>query len=511
MTTDDSAIPALPETHSESSESSDSAPVNHESLHRKAKLGAVILVVRLIALQLVVLGGEISLRRKLSPADFGLFAIVQFAIAFFTLFGDAGLGGALIQKKDEPTQRQLSSIWLFQMLVTSVIVVLIWVSAPLILKVWPDVDVKGVWLLRALSIALLLTASRTVPMLLMERHLQFGRLSALDVLLSLSFYLTAASLAHLNFGVVALVVGVLVQGVLSTVGAFWLRRWRPALVFDWRELSPVLRFGATYQLRNLLGFASSAIAPVYGGRLLGQAGLGFINWAQSTAYFPLRLVEVMSRVSFPLYSRLQDNAQSFARAFDRSLQISALGNLFFIGLGLGLGPKLVQVIYTVKWMPGLPLFYVFVTSISIGFFAPLAAPAFDAIGKPQIMARFSVGWTVASLLLVAIATPRWGALGYVVASCIPMIIGNALLMILVAKKFPEVRIWRDCRASLAGAIVVAFVGHFTMVARVTGVWSLSLTVLGLAILFLGIVALLDRPFARSCIAMLKARKLQLVS
>ena len=67
-------------------------PLHSEALHRKAKLGAVVLVIRLVVLQLVVLGGDISLRRELSPADFGLFAIVQFALRFFTFFGDAGLG-----------------------------------------------------------------------------------------------------------------------------------------------------------------------------------------------------------------------------------------------------------------------------------------------------------------------------------------------------------------------------------------------------------------------------------
>jgi PST family polysaccharide transporter len=481
-----------------------------EALQSKAKWGAVVLVLRLAILQLVVLGGEISLRRELAPGDFGLFAIVQFALTFFTFFGDAGLGGALIQKKDEPTQRQLSSIWVFQMLASLALVVLIWISAPLILKVWPDVDKKGVWLLRALSIAMLLTASRTVPMLLMERHLQFGRMSALDVLLSVSFYVTAVLLVHFHFGVVALVGAVLVQGALSTVGAFLLRRWRPSLIIDWRELSPVLRFGASYQLKNLLGFTASAIAPIYGGRMLGQAGLGFINWAQSTAYFPLKLVEVMSRVSFPLYSRLQDDARSFARAFDRSLQISCLGNLFFMGLALGIGPNLVRIVYTAKWLPGLPLFYVFVTSISIGFFAPLAAPAFDAIGKPQILARFSVGWTVGVLLLVSIATPKWGALGYVFGSCNPMVVGNALLMALVAKKFPKVRLWHDCRASLAGSVVIALLGKTVIVQHIEGAFTLIIAVLGLAVVFLGIVALLDREFARSLIPMVKSRKLLIV-
>jgi len=187
----------------------------------------------------------------------------------------------------------------------------------------------------------------------------------------------------------SLVGAVLVQGFLGVVGAFTMRRWKPSLILDRKLLSPIIRFGISYQLKNLVGFSFGAIAPIYGGRVLGQAGLGFVNWAQSTAFFPLKLVGIMSRVSFPLYSRLQDDKVMFARSFERSVQICALGTLFYTGLGLALGPSLVRTIYTDKWLPGLPLFYLYISGISIGFLAPLVSPALDAIGRPQVMLQRS--------------------------------------------------------------------------------------------------------------------------
>ena len=119
----------------------------------------------MVALQFIVLGGDIYLRRRLEPADFGLFAIIQFALAFFAYFGDAGLGGALIQKKDEPTQAELSSVWVLQLLLTLIVLIVVWWSAPLIVSFWPDMKKEGVWVLRALSIDLLLTGMRSVPIL----------------------------------------------------------------------------------------------------------------------------------------------------------------------------------------------------------------------------------------------------------------------------------------------------------------------------------------------------------
>src|SRR6185436_19579892 len=125
-------------------------------LRRKARYGVIVLAGRTAALQLMVLVGEVWLRRLLTPADFGAFAIAQFALIFFGQFGDAGLGGALIQKKDEPTEVELSSIWWLQLLLAMGTGTIMWTSAPLELRIWPDISNDAVWLIRALSINLFL-------------------------------------------------------------------------------------------------------------------------------------------------------------------------------------------------------------------------------------------------------------------------------------------------------------------------------------------------------------------
>jgi O-antigen/teichoic acid export membrane protein len=476
------------------------------ALQRKAKLGVIVLGARMVLLQFTVLGGDVYLRRRLDPSDFGLFAIVQFALSFFAYFGDAGLGGALIQKKDEPTQRELSSIWLMQVLLTSVVILVIWTGAPYIVRIWPDMKPEGVWVLRALSIDLLLTGLRSAPTLLMERHLQFGRLAVLEVALNLGFYATAVACAEAGLGVMSLVYAVLTQGAAGVVFAFAMRRWRPSLVLDREVLRPIMKFGIAYQTKNLINFAAGAIAPVYGGRALGQAGLGFVNWAQNTGYFSLKLVQIMSRVSFPLFSRLQGNQAAFARSLERSVQVCALGTLFFSGFGVALGPNLIVTVYTGKWLPALDLFYVYVTCIGIGFVSPLVSPALDAIGKPQIMARFSIGWTVAALVLVMFATPRWGALGFVVGACIPMVVGNGLLLYVVGREFPEASFWPRFRAAIAGGLTVGVLGKWLVAPWAWGPLKFTLGVLVLAVIFAAVVFALDRALLQDALQIIPKRK-----
>jgi O-antigen/teichoic acid export membrane protein len=480
--------------------------VDTRALQRKARVGMLALGVRGVLMQLTVLGGDIYLRRRLEPSDFGIFAIVQFALALFMQFGDVGLASALIQQHEPPTKRQLASAWTLQMLVSLVLTSALWLGAPLLLRFWSDMPPRSIWIFRALSINLLLTTLRLVPALLMERNLEYPKLSALDVILTGTYYAAAVTFASLGWGAMSLAAAILIQGTCGVIGAFALKPWLPRPAFDRALLRPIVRYGVQFQMKNVVAFMSSAIAPVYAGRTLGQAQLGLINWGQSTAFFPLRLVEIMARISFPLYSRLRTDPTEFARSLERAVAVSAMGTLFFVGMGLGLGQCIVHVVYGDKWLPALPMFYVYATGIAVGFLHPVVAPAIDALGKPQVNLRLMLSWTVAICALVAILTPHWGALGFAIGYCVPMVLGNAVVLVVVRRLVPGLRLWPRMRALILGAISIAVVGRFGMAPYVLGVFTFSAAVLACAAIFLAVVGAFDRTVIHDILVLIRIRK-----
>jgi teichuronic acid exporter len=452
----------------------------------------IALAIRTALMQLIVLGGDIYLRRRLEPRDFGTFAIVQFALALFVHIGNVGLASALIRQHEEPDQRQLSSAWLFQILTSCVIALALWVAAPLMLAFWPDMSVTGVWVMRALCLNLVLSSVRLVPALLMERSLDFGRLAVLDVILNGTYYVTAVTLAALGYGVMSLAGAVVVQGACGVLGAFLMRPWRPSFALDFKLLRPIIQFGVQFQFKDVLGFLAGAIMPVYAGRVLGQQQLGLINWGQSTAYFPLKLVEIMARVSFPLYSRLRADPPALARSLERAVAVSAMGTLFFAGFGFGLGPNLIQVVYGEKWLPALPVFYIYLAGISVGFLHPIVAPALDALGRPHVNIWLMSSWTVAIAILVAITTPRWGMVGFAIGYCIPMVLGNMVVMVILKQLVPNAKLWPRTRAFLLGGLAVALFGRYLLAPWATHPMAFVISVVGCAGVFFGVVGLLDR-------------------
>ncbi|MGH7356238.1 MAG: oligosaccharide flippase family protein, partial [Candidatus Rokuibacteriota bacterium] len=77
------------------------APVAHgESLRTRTVRGAVLLAgQRVASLAITGLGG-IALARLLGPDDFGVWAVLAFAVGLGVTFSDLGLGAALVQRRE---------------------------------------------------------------------------------------------------------------------------------------------------------------------------------------------------------------------------------------------------------------------------------------------------------------------------------------------------------------------------------------------------------------------------
>ncbi len=478
--------------------------LDQATLHRRARWGVFLLAGRTALQQLIVLVGNVYLARLLGPKEFGAFWIVQFAVSFFTLFGDAGFGAALIQKRDSATQRELSSVFWIQIVMGVSVVLLVFGAAPWVVRLWPALPAQATWMLRALSVSLLLTSMRVIPSILMERELLFGRLSFIDVVLTISFYAAAVPLAFAGLGAKALVAAVLAQGAAGLVTAFVLRPWLPSLHLDFAILRPILKFGVAVQAKYVIGFVNGAVMPIYAGRVLGPYAFGLVSWSQSTAFFPVKIVELLSRVNFPLLSRLQHDDAALARTFEKTVQICALVTLLFVGLMLGLGPSLVRVIYGDKWVPALPTLYVFTVAIAIGFVSPIVNGTLDALGRPNIMMRLGLAWTLLNWAVVATTMyfasgPLWFAL----AVSVHIFVGNLAVIFVIKQLIPAARLWTKCRASLLACAAAAGLGRVLFLPWVRGPFTLVLAVLLTAAAFTGVLALLDRS---ALLALLKLRR-----
>jgi O-antigen/teichoic acid export membrane protein len=325
----------------------------------------VQLVLRAVATRGITLVGTVALARLLSPSEFGVFAIVSVFVTFLSLVGDFGIGASLVQQDHEPTNLELSTAIVSQIATWGTIVVVIWLAAGALPTIRPDLPPDSPALVRVLAPSLLFVALRLVPTLMLTRVLRFGALAAIEVGQQAVYFGIAVVLAAQGHGVWSFAIATLVQSAFATIAInlVW-RRW-VGLRFDWRVARRLLGFGLGYQLAHIVGWARDAVVPLFGGLAGGLNAVGYLGFAWRNGQLVTAVEQIVQRVTFPAFSRLQ-------RDPDRQARMTLLANELVIlpvagiqGWIIATAPTLVPVLFSNKWTPAVvPLQLVCIGSLA---------------------------------------------------------------------------------------------------------------------------------------------------
>jgi PST family polysaccharide transporter len=318
-------------------------------LGRRGARAALQLAARSLAMRALTFLGTLLLARLLVPEDFGVFGIVSFVVSLWAALGDFGLGAALVQQAEEPTPEQLATAWTAQQVFALAAVVLIWVAAPALAGTIAGLPGDAPWMLRVLALGLLLSSLRTLPSVMMERELRFGPLATAEVLQQIAYYSLAVALALAGYRAWSFVVAGIGQLAVGAVVVNLAWRRRPRLGLHRHVLSRLLGFGFDYQLSLLLMSMRDTPLPVLAGWVLGPISAGLIQFATRIALTVASIDDVVARIAFPAFSRLQGRR----REQDRALEVATLLTALFVVPAqcalAALAPRLVPLLFGSQW------------------------------------------------------------------------------------------------------------------------------------------------------------------
>lgn len=378
----------------------------------RAVRGAAILTGRNILIQAVSFFSTALLTIFLLPSEFGVFFLVSAVINFLAYFGDIGFAAALIQKKDKLTEEDLKTVFTAQQVLVAVILITVFILTPLLQNIY-HLDSSAIFLLWALGFSLLFSSLKTIPTVLMERRLEFNKYVVPQIVETIVFNITAVLLAGMGFGVTSYTVAVVLRGFSGLIITYTVQPWIPSFSFSKQAFKSILKFGVPYQANTLLAMVKDDGIILFLGGILGPSGIGLLGWAQKWAYSPLRFfMDQVIKVTFPAFSRLQDQKQELSNAVSKSIffvSILVFPSLAMLNL---LAPTLVEIIpkYT-KWNPALTaLLFISVTSALASVTTPLTN-TLNAIGKISITFRLMIMWTVTTWFVVPFLTIKYGLNG----------------------------------------------------------------------------------------------------
>ena len=347
----------------------------------------------------------VVLARMLEPEQFGVVGMLAIFMVICQVLLDSGFGSALVQKK-EVTDLDISSVFYFNVTMGIVLAGLLYLAAPWIAAYYEQPIVTP--LTRVMSIMVVLNSVAAIQLILLTRKIDFKTHAKVGAIVGVASGAVGIFMAYRGFGVWSLVAQQVSGSAFRVVLLWFFCPWRPILRFSLRPLRQMFAFGSRVLASSVLARVFDYIYLPVIGKFYSLAIVGFYDRARRLEEMPSAvLTRLVTRVSFPVFSSIQDDNERLKRGMHK-----ALGAVMFMNAPVMVGlaasaESLVGVLLTDKWLPCVP--YLRLLCV-LGLFRPLHAlnlNTLNAKGRSDLFLRLELIKKALVILNITI-TWRWG-------------------------------------------------------------------------------------------------------
>lgn len=362
---------------------------------------------------LLLITALVVLARLLSPADFGIVAMVTSIIGVAEIIRDFGLATAAVQSRTLSDDERTNLFWANVAIGTACAGVAV-LGIPLIVGLYDEPQLRAIIL--TLSGVFILNGATTQFQAELTRSLRFKALAGADILAQAAGIAVAIGMALLDFNYWAIVGQQITVSVLTLTLMATISRWRPGLPRRAIPIGKFFRFGGGVFGTQLIGYLTRNVDNVAIGAYYGAGPLGLYTRAYQLLMTPLNQLNApMTRIALPVLSRVQDDDETYGRYLAKSQLFGCYLTATLFAVSAGLAVPLVDILFGPRWAEVAPIFAI----LAMG-------GVFRAMDQLAYWIYLSRGHTGAQLRLFLITGPLmtviilaglpWGPVG-VAAGC----------------------------------------------------------------------------------------------
>ena len=301
--------------------------------------------------------------RLLSKADFGYFAAMTGIIMIFQSLSEAGLGSAIIQKK-EANSSYISTAFTLSLSLGVIGMLLVMCFAPLLADLVADDTLTTP--LRLMSFTILLNSLMSVGNAQLYRSLNFKRVGIIQCNAYIISSIIGIILAWMGWGVMAIVTYTILNSLLITLIIFMSYVKVPKLILNKADARSIVSFGGWLTLGVILNNITQQIDKLFMSKWLSVEALGSYNRPAGFANtISTKVNGIFDTVLFPMLSNIQDKKDLIVGTFYRAVGLLnsfsvVLAAIFFFNAEL-----IIQVFFGIQWLELAPIMRI--VSISIVF------------------------------------------------------------------------------------------------------------------------------------------------
>ncbi len=358
---------------------------------------------------------SVVLARLLGPEAFGLIGMVMGITTVLNVIQDFGLGSAIIQKSGI-TNRDFSSIFLFNLAIGVLLFFFLYISAGLFADFFNENELEFLFQLSA--VGLILGSMSSSLGSLISKELDFKKLTFIGIVVNVVSGALGLYLAYIGFGVLSLVIRNLISSGLTTIIYWSVSPIKPGFYFSYKKVKGFLSFGANILGINVIARFFEQIDVLIIGRFYNPASVGFYNRAKSMKVLPLlTITSVLNKVLFPVYSRIKNDEIRLKRYFSFSIGVLSIIYVPVMFLIAFYSKEIILLLLTDVWAETIPYLQLLCVT---GFLMPISSVSNNMLisrGRANFSFRYILIKRSIYTVVLLIAAP-FGVYSFVLVSTI---------------------------------------------------------------------------------------------
>lgn len=367
------------------------------------------------------------LARLLSPNDFGLLGISMAILFTLELFSTTGFDAALIHKKED-IRSYLDSAWTVTLLRGLLIFLVIFFTAPLLADFFNEPKLPPI--LQAIGLVVLLRSSNNIAIVYFSKNFSFNKLYTYHLVGTILDFVVAVICAFVLKNVWALILGILAGEIAKLIASFVLHPYRPRLRIDIEKTKELFGYGKWIFMANYIVFFLTQGKDLYVAKVLGTVPLGFYQLAYKISNLTsTEISQVIVQVTFPAYSKLQDDIERTKRSFFKVLIINSIMTFpvsFFL---MSSAHEFITIFLSEKWLPIETAMQILCLHGLINSFNGIVGAIFQGTGSPKTITLGSALQLLTLALLIHPLSSRFGFTGTAMAITISSVFIMVYLII----------------------------------------------------------------------------------
>ncbi len=405
---------------------------NKETL-RRSLAGGHWYLINMVSQKMFAFGTFFITARLLTPADFGIITLAGIYPALADSFTAIAFETALIPLKSGKEKPFLNSVWTFQILRGFAIAILVFFSAPLVVKFFNAEE--NILLFQLSALPLIFNGFSNIGQIYFSRNLDFKKFFIRDFIIQSTTSIISVAGALTFHSYWALFAGNTTALLFAALSTYVLNDYRPHIDMRFSKLKPLLSYGSWLYGQEILHQIALTAENVLIGRFAGASNIGLYTKAKGLAQAPSSIVaSIIGKVGFSTFAAIHDSLAYVREGFYKSTDLLVVISLPFLAAILVAGEHIVSILLGSRWLDmGFILKIIVIPATLDAIISSLARPIFNALNKPRLHFNLNIVYSGGFTLLLLLLVPPFGIIGAAWALLLSSLITNTFALTLVHK------------------------------------------------------------------------------